>query len=129
MKYQENLQKYPDNAKHLSTIDRYEFTTCEHVPFAVLKLSLDFKSIFGELTDTEFELLESEFKNYIAEKNQSSDREIEPAGSTVLNEILSHKNGIKIINFLEKLIRGDRTYSSFLLQKHGTNLEKIQDSK
>ncbi|EAH5566665.1 AAA family ATPase [Campylobacter coli] len=129
MKYQENLQKYLDNAKHLSTINRHEFTTCEHVLFAILKLSSDFKSIFEELADAEFELLESELKNYIAEKNQSLDQEIEPVDSIVLDEILNHKNEIKIIDFLEKLIQDDRTYSSFLLQKHGMNLEKIQDFK
>ncbi|MED7836666.1 AAA family ATPase [Campylobacter coli] len=129
MKYQENLQKYFDNAKHLSTINRHEFTTCEHVLFAILKLSSDFKSIFEELADAEFELLESELKNYIAEKNQSLDQEIEPVNSIVLDEILNHKNEIKIIDFLEKLIQDDRTYSSFLLQKHGMNLEKIQDFK
>lgn len=129
MKYQENLQKCLDNAKHLSTINRHEFTTCEHVLFAILKLSSDFKSIFEELADAEFELLESELKNYIAEKNQSLDQEIEPVNSIVLDEILNHKNEIKIIDFLEKLIQDDRTYSSFLLQKHGMNLEKIQDFK
>ncbi|HEF3491702.1 TPA: AAA family ATPase [Campylobacter coli] len=129
MKYQENLQKYLDNAKHLSTINRHEFTTCEHVLFAILKLSSDFKSIFEELADAEFELLESELKNYIAEKNQSLDQEIEPVNSIVLDEILNHKNEIKIIDFLEKLIQDDRTYSSFLLQKHSMNLEKIQDFK
>ncbi|EJA2910654.1 AAA family ATPase [Campylobacter coli] len=129
MKYQENLQKYLDNAKHLSTINRHEFTTCEHVLFAILKLSSDFKSIFEELADAEFELLESELKNYIAEKNQSLDQEIEPVNSIVLDEVLNHKNEIKIIDFLEKLIQDDRTYSSFLLQKHGMNLEKIQDFK
>ncbi len=129
MKYQENLQKYLDNAKHLSTINRHEFITCEHVLFAILKLSSDFKSIFEELADAEFELLESELKNYIAEKNQSLDQEIKPVNSIVLDEILHHKNEIKIIDFLEKLIQDDRTYSSFLLQKHGMNLEKIQDFK
>ncbi|EFP2213847.1 AAA domain-containing protein [Campylobacter coli] len=129
MKYQENLQKYLDNAKHLSTINRHEFTTCEHVLFAILKLSSDFKSIFEELADAEFKLLESELKNYIAEKNQSLDQEIEPVNSIVLDEILNHKKEIKIIDFLEKLIQDDRTYSSFLLQKHGMNLEKIQDFK
>ncbi|ELZ6383623.1 AAA family ATPase, partial [Campylobacter coli] len=107
----------------------HEFTTCEHVLFAILKLSSDFKSIFEELADAEFELLESELKNYIAEKNQSLDQEIEPVNSIVLDEILNHKNEIKIIDFLEKLIQDDRTYSSFLLQKHGMNLEKIQDFK
>ncbi|EKL7534710.1 AAA family ATPase, partial [Campylobacter coli] len=66
---------------------------------------------------------------YIAEKNQSLDQEIEPVNSIVLDEILNHKNEIKIIDFLEKLIQDDRTYSSFLLQKHGMNLEKIQDFK
>ncbi|EAI3380045.1 AAA family ATPase, partial [Campylobacter coli] len=99
------------------------------VLFAILKLSSDFKSIFEELADAEFELLESELKNYIAEKNQSLDQEIEPVNSIVLDEILNHKNEIKIIDFLEKLIQDDRTYSSFLLQKHGMNLEKIQDFK
>ncbi len=38
--------------------------------FAILKLSSDFKSIFEELADAEFELLESELKNYIAEKTK-----------------------------------------------------------
>lgn len=129
MKYQENLQKYLDNAKHLSTINHHEFTTCEHVLFAILKLSSDFKSIFEELADAEFELLENELKNYIAEKNKSLNQEIQPTNSVVLDEILNHKNEIKIIDFLEKLIQDDRTYSSFLLQKHGMSLEKIQDFK
>ncbi|HEB9340390.1 TPA: AAA family ATPase [Campylobacter coli] len=129
MKYQENLQKYLDNAKHLSTINHHEFTTCEHVLFAILKLSSDFKSIFEELADAEFELLENELKNYIAEKNKSLNQEIQPTNSVILDEILNHKNEIKIIDFLEKLIQDDRTYSSFLLQKHGMSLEKIQDFK
>lgn len=46
MKYQENLQKYLDNAKNLSLINHHEFVTCEHVLFALLKLSTDFKDIF-----------------------------------------------------------------------------------
>ncbi len=129
MKYQENLQKYLDNAKHLSTINHHEFTTCEHVLFAILKLSSDFKSLFEELADSEFELLENELKNYIAEKNKSLNQEIQPTNSVILDEILNHKNEIKIIDFLEKLIQDDRTYSSFLLQKHGMSLEKIQDFK
>ncbi len=129
MKYQENLQKYLNNAKHLSTINHHEFTTCEHVLFAILKLSSDFKSIFEELADAEFELLENELKNYIAEKNKSLNQEIQPTNSVILDEILNHKNEIKIIDFLEKLIQDDRTYSSFLLQKHGMSLEKIQDFK
>ncbi|EAI7265270.1 AAA family ATPase [Campylobacter coli] len=129
MKYQENLQKYLDNAKHLSTINHHEFTTCEHVLFAILKLSSDFKSIFEELADAEFELLENELKNYIAEKNKSLNQEIQPTNSVILDEILNHKNEIKIIDFLEKLIQDDRTYSSFLLQKHGMSLEKIHDFK
>ncbi|EBD1719592.1 AAA family ATPase [Campylobacter coli] len=129
MKYQENLQKYLDNAKHLSTINHHEFTTCEHVLFAILKLSSDFKSIFEELADAEFELLENELKNYIAEKNKSLNQENQPTNSVILDEILNHKNEIKIIDFLEKLIQDDRTYSSFLLQKHGMSLEKIQDFK
>lgn len=129
MKYQENMQKYLDNAKHLSTINHHEFTTCEHVLFAILKLSSDFKSIFEELADAEFELLENELKNYIAEKNKSLNQEIQPTNSVILDEILNHKNEIKIIDFLEKLIQDNRTYSSFLLQKHGMSLEKIQDFK
>lgn len=129
MKYQENMQKYLDNAKHLSTINHHEFTTCEHVLFAISKLSSDFKSIFEELADAEFELLENELKNYIAEKNKSLNQEIQPTNSVILDEILNHKNEIKIIDFLEKLIQDNRTYSSFLLQKHGMSLEKIQDFK
>ncbi len=61
MKYQENLQKYLDNAKNLSLINHHEFVTCEHVLFALLKLSTDFKDIFEEFSDGDLELLEYRF--------------------------------------------------------------------
>ncbi|EFP1317681.1 TPA: Clp protease N-terminal domain-containing protein, partial [Campylobacter jejuni] len=88
MKYQENLQKYLDNAKNLSLINHHEFVTCEHVLFALLKLSIDFKDIFEEFSDGDLELLETELKNYISQNNQVIKQEIEPTISVVLDEIL-----------------------------------------
>ncbi|MBM0637150.1 AAA family ATPase [Campylobacter sp. VicNov18] len=133
MKYQENLQKYLDNAKNLSLINHHEFITCEHVLFALLKLSIDFKDIFEEFSDGDLELLETQLKNYISQNNQIIKHEIEPAISVVLDEILlsckNKNNEIKIIDFLEKLIQDQRTYSSYLLKKHNINLEKIQELK
>ncbi|WP_265611567.1 AAA family ATPase, partial [Campylobacter jejuni] len=131
MKYQENLQKYLDNAKNLSLINHHEFVTCEHVLFALLKLSTDFKDIFEEFSDGDLELLETELKNYISQNNQVIKQEIEPTISVVLDEILlsskNKNNEIKIIDFLEKLIQDSRSYSSYLLKKHNINLNKIQE--
>ena len=76
MKYRENLQKFLLNAKHFSAINKHEFITCEHVLFAIVKLSQDFEQIFKEYADGEFELLENELKNHIAQKNQILNKEI-----------------------------------------------------
>lgn len=135
MKYQEDLKKYLDNAKHLSTINKHEFVTCEHLLFALLKLSNDFKAIFKELGDGEFELLENELKNHIAQKNQILNQNIEPINSVVLDDILDkikkekQFEQIKIIDFLEQVLQDERTFSNYLLQKHELNLEKIEQVK
>lgn len=129
MKYQENLQKFLDNAKHLSLINRHEFVTCEHLLFAILKLSLDFKNIFEELADGEIEILEDELKNHIAQKNPVLNQEIEPINSIILDEILLKTKDMRVIDFLEKLIQDERTISSYLLQKHHLSLEKIKELK
>ncbi|TKX30282.1 ATP-dependent Clp protease ATP-binding subunit ClpA [Campylobacter sp. MIT 12-5580] len=130
MKYQEDLKKYLANAKHLSAINRHEFVTCEHLLFALLKLSPDFKEIFEEFADADFDALENELKNHIAQKNQILNKDIEPINSVVLDDIL-HKLDTepKIIDFLEELSKDERTYSKFLLEKHALNLNKIEELK
>ncbi|TQR29186.1 ATP-dependent Clp protease ATP-binding subunit ClpA [Campylobacter sp. MIT 99-7217] len=134
MKYQEDLKKYLANAKHLSMINRHEFITCEHLLFALLKLSPDFKAIFEEFADGEFELLETELKNHIAQKNQILPQSIDPVNSAVLDDILNsfaHTNGedIKIVDFLESLSKDERTYSKILLEKHSLNLQKLKKAR
>lgn len=135
MKYQEELKKYLDNAKHLSLINRHEFITCEHLLFALLKLSGDFKAIFKELGDGELELLENELKNYISQKNESLRKDIEPINSIVLDEILdtikkeNPSKSIKIIDFLDKVLEDERSYSNYLLQKHELNSQKLKEMK
>ncbi|TKX33077.1 AAA family ATPase [Campylobacter aviculae] len=128
MKYQENLQKYLDNAKHLSLINKHEFITCEHLLFAILKLSPDFQEIFKELSEKDLELLENELKNYIAKNNEVINQEVTPVNSIVLDEILASNdyNEMKIIDFLEKLLQDERTISSYLLKKYDINLEKLE---
>lgn len=133
MKYQEELKKFLDNAKQLSSINHHEFVTCEHVLFVLLKLSENFKEIFKELDDNDnFTLLENELKNYISQKNQILSKEVVPEFSLVLEEILSKAKKenplqeITIIDFLNQLLQDDRSYSNFLLQKYGLNLDKIQ---
>ena len=135
MKYQEELKRFLDNARHLTLINRHEFITCEHLLFALLKLSGDFKLIFEELADGEFELLENELKNHIAQKNQILNKDIEPINSLVLDEILQSiqqenpKENMKTIDFLDKLLKDERSYSSYLLQKHELSWEKIDECK
>ena len=135
MKYNEDLKKYLANAKHLSMINRHEFITCEHLLFALLKLSSDFKHIFEKCGDGEFDLLENELKNHIAQRNQILSYKVEPVHSVVLDDILSNlekeKNTpeLKIIDFLEGVSKDDRTYSKFLLEKHTLDLNKIKQLK
>ena len=133
MKYQENLQKFLINAKHFSAINKHEFITCEHVLFAILKLSSDFEDIFKSCADGELELLENELKNHIAHKNQILNKDVEPINSAVLEDILSSlslgKNfeDLKVIDFLEGLSKDERSFSKFLLDKHKLDVKKLED--
>lgn len=135
MKYNEDLKKYLANAEHLSVINRHEFITCEHLLFALLKLSPDFREIFGRCADGQLDLLENELKNHIAQKNQILSHEVRPIYSVVLNDILmnlereKNKEELTIIDFLEGVSKDNRTYSKFLLEKHSLNLSKIEELK
>lgn len=135
MKYNEDLRKYLANAEHLSVINRHEFITCEHLLFALLKLSPDFREIFGRCADGQLDLLENELKNHIAQKNQILSHEVRPIYSVVLNDILmnlereKNKEELTIIDFLEGVSKDNRTYSKFLLEKHSLNLSKIEELK
>ncbi|KAA6225890.1 MULTISPECIES: AAA family ATPase [unclassified Campylobacter] len=136
MKYDEELKSFFDNAKHLSVINHHEFITCEHVLFALLKLSNNFKEIFKEYADGDFELLERELRGYIADKNEIlKEKNTTPIVSVVLDEILNNfkkknpKINIKIVDFLEQILIDKRSYSSYLLQKHGLNLDKLSSLK
>lgn len=133
MKYNEDLKQYLANAEHLSAINHHEFITCEHLLFALLKLSPDFRGIFNECADGEFSVLENELKNHIAQRNQILSYEVRPIYSVVLDEILTTlnkgKTSPKIIDFLEGVSKDERTYSKFLLEKHALNLDKIKELK
>ena len=133
MKYNEDLKQYLANAEHLSAINHHEFITCEHLLFALLKLSPDFRGIFNECADGEFSVLENELKNHIAQRNQILSYEVRPMYSVVLDDILTTlnkgKTSPKIIDFLEGVSKDERTYSKFLLEKHALNLDKIKELK
>lgn len=133
MKYNEDLKQYLANAEHLSTINHHEFITCEHLLFALLKLSPDFRGIFNECADGEFGVLENELKNHIAQRNQILSYEVRPIYSVVLDDILTTlnkgKTSPKIIDFLEGVSKDERTYSKFLLEKHALNLDKMKELK
>ena len=133
MKYNEDLKQYLANAEHLSAINHHEFITCEHLLFALLKLSPDFRGIFNECADGEFGALENELKNHIAQRNQILSYEVCPIYSVVLDDILTTlnkgKTSPKIIDFLEGVSKDERTYSKFLLEKHALNLDKMKELK
>ncbi|HEC1783965.1 TPA: hypothetical protein R1727_000351, partial [Campylobacter lari] len=62
MKYQESIESFIPNAKHLSFINHHEFVTCEHLLFALVKLSHDFKNILEEIGDGDLAGIENELK-------------------------------------------------------------------
>ena len=132
MKYNEELKRHLSNARHLSLINHHEFITCEHLLFALVKLSADFKQIFKEFADGELDLLENELKNHIAQHNQILSIEVEPVPTIVLDSILKDLERDKgtrdfgIVDFLEGVIKDNRTYSKVLLEKHALDLSKIE---
>lgn len=135
MKYQEELKIYLVGAKNLSLVNHHEFITCEHLLFALLKSSGDFKAIFKEFGDGDFELLENELRDYLSQKNESLTKRIEPVNSIVLDEILNTikkenpNKSIKTIDFLDKILQDERSYSNYLLQKHELNFQKLKEIK
>ncbi|MDO4673990.1 AAA family ATPase [Campylobacter sp.] len=128
MKYQEKLKPFLDNARHLSSINHHEFITCEHLLFALLKLSADFKDIFAECGDGDLALLEQELKDYIGKKNEKISTDNDPEFSFVLDEILKKNSTteLKIIDFLSELLKDERSFSAYLLKKHAISLEKLE---
>ncbi|MBF7046910.1 ATP-dependent Clp protease ATP-binding subunit ClpA, partial [Campylobacter volucris] len=78
MKYQESIDSFIPNARHLSIINHHEFITCEHLLFALVKLSSDFKNVLEEIGDGELEIFENELKSYLAKNNEVLKKEIEP---------------------------------------------------
>ena len=135
MKYNEDLRKYLNNAKHLSAINHHEFITCEHLLFALVKLSADFKDIFKEFADGDIDMLENELKNHLAQHNQILSVEIEPVPSVVLDNIIQKmtqdKNiaELKVIDFLELVAKDERAFSKVLLEKHAFDTSKIEQVK
>ncbi|WP_270970754.1 AAA family ATPase [Campylobacter upsaliensis] len=122
----EKVNEFLDNAKHLSFINRHEFVTCEHLLFILLKLSHDFKDLFKKCGDGDFLLLERELKNHLASKNENLGTEVKPEFSVVLEELLAKNSQVDVIEFIEELLKDGRSFSAYLLKKHGL---KVDDPK
>ncbi|EAJ7577767.1 AAA family ATPase [Campylobacter upsaliensis] len=122
----EKINEFLDNAKHLSFINHHEFVTCEHLLFILLKLSHDFKDLFKKCGDGDFLLLERELKNHLASKNENLGTEVKPEFSVVLEELLAKNSQVDVMEFIEELLKDGRSFSAYLLKKHGL---KVDDSK
>ncbi|HEC1582093.1 TPA: AAA family ATPase, partial [Campylobacter upsaliensis] len=122
----EKINEFLDNAKHLSFINHHEFVTCEHLLFILLKLSHDFKDLFKNYADGEFSLLERELKNHLASKNENLGTEVKPEFSVVLEELLAKNSQVDVMEFIEELLKDGRSFSAYLLKKHGL---KVDDPK
>ncbi|EMZ9875182.1 AAA family ATPase [Campylobacter upsaliensis] len=122
----EKINEFLDNAKHLSFINHHEFVTCEHLLFVLLKLSHDFKDLFKNYADGEFSLLERELKNHLASKNENLGTEVKPEFSVVLEELLAKNSQVDVMEFIEELLKDGRSFSAYLLKKHGL---KVDDPK
>ncbi|EDP6904712.1 AAA domain-containing protein [Campylobacter upsaliensis] len=122
----EKVNEFLDNAKHLSFINHHEFVTCEHLLFILLKLSHDFKDLFKKCGDGDFLLLERELKNHLASKNENLGTEVKPEFSVVLEELLAKNSQVDVIEFIEELLKDGRSFSAYLLKKHGL---KVDDPK
>ncbi|MCR6590940.1 ATP-dependent ClpAP protease, ATP-binding subunit ClpA [Campylobacter insulaenigrae] len=129
MKYEELIDSFIPNARHLSFINHHEFITCEHLLFTLVKLSNDFKIILEEIGDGDLSTFEIELKNYLAKNNEILKKDTEPVFSIVLDDILQNlnkKNQTSVLNFLIILIQEEKSYSHQLLKKHLINKEKLE---
>ncbi|MCR6594536.1 AAA family ATPase [Campylobacter insulaenigrae] len=129
MKYEELIDSFIPNARHLSFINHHEFITCEHLLFTLVKLSNDFKTILEEIGDGDLSTFEIELKNYLAKNNEILKKDTEPVFSIVLDDILQNlnkKNQTSVLNFLIILIQEEKSYSHQLLKKHLINKEKLE---
>ncbi|EAH5546133.1 AAA family ATPase [Campylobacter upsaliensis] len=122
----EKINEFLDNAKHLSFINHHEFVTCEHLLFVLLKLSHDFKDLFKNYADGEFSLLERELKNHLASKNENLGTEVKPEFSVVLEELLAKNSQFYVEDFIRELLKDKRSFSAYLLKKHGLKLDKAK---
>ncbi|HEC1562433.1 TPA: AAA family ATPase [Campylobacter upsaliensis] len=122
----EKINEFLDNAKHLSFINHHEFVTCEHLLFVLLKLSHDFKDLFKSYADGEFSLLERELKNHLASKNENLGTEVKPEFSVVLEELLAKNSQFYVEDFIRELLKDKRSFSAYLLKKHGLKLDKAK---
>ncbi|EOZ2197311.1 AAA family ATPase [Campylobacter upsaliensis] len=122
----EKINEFLDNAKHLSFINHHEFVTCEHLLFVLLKLSHDFKDLFKKCGDGDFLLLERELKNHLASKNENLGTEVKSEFSVVLEELLAKNSQVDVMEFIEELLKDGRSFSAYLLKKHGL---KVDDPK
>ena len=122
----EKINEFLDNAKHLSFINHHEFVTCEHLLFILLKLSHDFKDLFKKCGDGDFLLLERELKNHLTSKNENLGTEVKPEFSVVLEDLLAKNSQVDVIEFIEELLKDGRSFSAYLLKKHGL---KVDDPK
>ncbi|MCR2091439.1 AAA family ATPase [Campylobacter upsaliensis] len=122
----EKINEFLDNAKHLSFINHHEFVTCEHLLFVLLKLSHDFKDLFKNYADGEFSLLERELKNHLASKNENLGTEVKPEISVVLEELLAKNSQFYVEDFIRELLKDKRSFSAYLLKKHGLKLDKAK---
>ncbi|MDL0102354.1 AAA family ATPase [Campylobacter felis] len=119
----EKVNEFLDNAKHLSFINHHEFVTCEHLLFILLKLSHDFKDLFKKCGDGDFLLLERELKNHLASKNENLGTEVKPEFSVVLEELLAKNSQVDVMEFIEELLKDGRSFSAYLLKKHGLKVD------
>ncbi|ELM7300854.1 AAA family ATPase [Campylobacter upsaliensis] len=122
----EKVNEFLDNAKHLSFINHHEFVTCEHLLFILLKLSHDFKDLFKKCGDGDFLLLERELKNHLASKNENLGTEVKPEFSVVLEELLAKNSQVDVMEFIEELLKDGRSFSAYLLKKHGLKVDDLK---
>lgn len=135
MKYKERLNAFLPNASAFCATNKHEFLTCEHLLFTLLRMSEDFAALMADFGDGELGLLEEELKNYISSSNEMLQNQKEPIISVVLEDIIHNQkvacknDDLSVLDFLEGLIKDERTYSKYLLEKHNLSTIKLNEAK
>lgn len=121
----ETVEKYMQNAIHLSIANKTKFVTLEHLLYCISKLSMDFFVLFKELSDNNIQALQQSLQAYISSLNKlERNNNISIPNSNII-DLLESKPTIK--NFLIYINEQDDLFAKQCLLQRNFDFSKLYE--